>query len=69
MLTRGDELEVDGDRWEVIAIGTTERGSTYVHLASLTRTTRQRNGARRIQSCGWYSPTTKQLTQDLGDDQ
>ncbi len=48
----GDEVSANGDR-RVLAAGTTSDGATYVHLASLTRSVRQKNGARPVQACGW----------------
>ncbi|OYW56803.1 MAG: hypothetical protein B7Y80_01590 [Hyphomicrobium sp. 32-62-53] len=49
-------LEVDGDRWRVLAIGATrEDGAKVVHLASLTRSRQQRNGAVPVQALGWLT--------------
>ena len=47
-------LEVDGDRWRVLALGASrDDGARVVHLASLTRSRPQRNGA--VQALGWLT--------------
>lgn len=43
-----------GDSWRVLGIGAhREDGTVYVHLASLTRSTPQKNGNRPIQIGDW----------------
>lgn len=47
-------VKADGDSWRVLSTGSTdEQGRTYCHLASLTRTNDQANGAAPIQ-CGLW---------------
>jgi hypothetical protein len=47
-------IEVDGEQWRILGIGVTrEDGATYLHLASLTRGTKQRNGFCPAQICVW----------------
>lgn len=52
-LKHGDMVNVDGREWRVLAVGATENGATYVHLASSTGGVRQKNGVRSVQMCGW----------------
>lgn len=45
------------DLWRVLAVGATrEDGKVYLHLASLTREQRQRNGCRPVQMADWFEP-------------
>ncbi len=47
-------IEMDGEQWRILGVGVTrEDGATYLHLASLTRVIKQRNGDRPIQRCVW----------------
>lgn len=49
-------VEHDGDRWRVLATGTTRPdGYTYCHLASTTRGRQQRNGWCPVQICDWIA--------------
>lgn len=57
----GETVTVDGDTWHVLTVGRTAERETFVHLASTTRTIRQRNGARPVQCCGWISEDRKTL--------
>ena len=50
----GDTITIDGaGECRVISVGVTAEGATYVHVASTTRGTRQKNGYRPVQMCGW----------------
>lgn len=51
--TARDIIDHDGDRWEVLALGTERDGKVYTHLASTTRCRKQRNGNNPIQVCDW----------------
>lgn len=47
-------LNHEGDQWRVIGIGATnDKGKTYVHLASMTRSRQQKNGCCPIQMGDW----------------
>lgn len=59
-----EKVTIDGEEWTVLSTGHTENGSTFVHLASTTRTHRQRNGTRPVQVCGWFNRNTGKLTTD-----
>lgn len=49
-------VEHDGDRWRVVATGTTSGdGYVYCHLASTTRYVQQRNGRRPVQIAAWIA--------------
>lgn len=49
-------VEHDGDRWRVVAEGTTRGdGHVYCHLASTTRFVQQRNGPRPVQMLDWVA--------------
>lgn len=55
----GDVLKLDdGREWRVLAVGATEYGATYVHLASVARGVSQKNGHRPLQICGWLRGST-----------
>lgn len=43
----------DGDTWRVVGIGTRRDGKVYCHLASTTRSRKQRNGNNPIQIADW----------------
>lgn len=43
----------DSDDWRILSVGAHRDGKLYCHLASLTRSVAQRNGARSIQSADW----------------
>ena len=50
MNKRGETITVDGDQWEVVAVGyTREDGKTCYHLVSTTKFVQQRNGKRPVQ--------------------
>jgi hypothetical protein len=55
---RGDMVTINGEDWRVENTGTTVGESTYVHLISLSRTVKQRNGIRPISACGWLRGST-----------
>lgn len=42
-------VELDGDTWRVIGIGVQKAGEVYVHLASTTRSSTQKNGEIPVQ--------------------
>ena len=48
-------VTVDGDTWKVIAVGAVRDDSVYCHLASTTRSRKQRNGDNPIQSCDFIA--------------
>ena len=48
-------VTVDGDTWKVIAVGAVRDDSVYCHLASTTRSRKQRNGDNPIQACDFVS--------------
>jgi len=48
-------LELNGDTWRVVAIGTAQGGKVFCHLASTTRFNHHRNGACPIQMSDWVA--------------
>jgi hypothetical protein len=52
-LAHGDTVRYDGDTWKVLGVGAKRAGETYLHLASTTRSVKQRNGQRPIQVGAW----------------
>lgn len=46
-------IELDGDTWRVLNLGTRDNGKVYAHLASTTRFRKQRNGDVPIQAGVW----------------
>jgi len=57
--TIGDRSKVDcivvyaGELWRIVGIGAERNGSTYCHLANLTRGRQQKNGWMPIQMGDW----------------
>lgn len=43
----------DGDTWRILSIGTRRDGKAYCHLASTTRSRKQRNGENPVQMGDW----------------
>jgi hypothetical protein len=50
-----EQIQYDGDVWNVLAKGATRDGKTFFHLASTTKFVQQRNGKRPIQICTWIA--------------
>lgn len=48
------ELNIDGDIFRVLAVGTVEADRVYLHLASTTRFTVAKNGKHYFQICDWF---------------
>lgn len=46
-------IKYDGDTWRVLSTGAERDGKIYAHLASMTRSRKQRNGENPIQICDW----------------
>jgi hypothetical protein len=53
MNTEQKTIELNGDTWRVLGLGTRHEGKIYAHLASTTRFIQQRNGQRAIQMADW----------------
>jgi len=53
MTTDTKTIELNGDTWKVLGLGTRADGKVYAHLASTTRFVQQRNGQRAIQMADW----------------
>ena len=46
-------IEIDGDTWRVLGVGTEHEGKVFLHLASTTRFRQQRNGKVPVQMADW----------------
>jgi hypothetical protein len=53
-MKRGDEIEIGGETWKIVAVGATCDARTYLHLAHTSRGTQGRAGFIPIQQCGWF---------------
>jgi hypothetical protein len=55
MFKVNDEVKVDGSLWLVLSVGAERNGKVYLHLASKTEFTQQKNGRYPKQICDWVS--------------
>jgi hypothetical protein len=48
------QIEVDGDNWVVIGVGSVNEGKVYLHLRSTTRFRPAKNGKHFVQIADWF---------------